>query len=48
VTFSVMALRFLAQGVRDFLRGPPKGGPDAHGIDLDALEQTPPADGSAP
>lgn len=48
VTFSVMALRFLAQGVRDFLKGPPKGGPDAHGIDLDALEQAPPADGSAP
>lgn len=48
VTFSVMALRFLAQGVRDFLKGPPKGGPDAHGIDLDVLEQAPPADGSAP
>jgi TRAP-type C4-dicarboxylate transport system permease small subunit len=42
VTFGVMSLRFLAQGVHDFMWGPPKGGPDAHGIDLDALEQAKP------
>ena len=39
VTFTVMALRFLAQGVHDFHFGPPTGGVDAHGIDLDALEK---------
>ena len=39
VTFSVMALRFLGLGVRDFLHGAPTGGVDAHGIDLEALEK---------
>lgn len=39
VTFGVMALRFLAQGIHDFKWGPPKGGADAHGIDLEALEK---------
>lgn len=39
VTFGVMALRFLAQGIHDYRWGPPKGGADAHGIDLDALEK---------
>ncbi|MGV3621355.1 MAG: TRAP transporter small permease [Archangium sp.] len=39
VTFGVMALRFLAQGIHDFTWGPPKGGTDAHGVDLDALEK---------
>jgi len=47
VTFGVMALRFLAQGVHDFRWGPPKGGPDAHGIDLEALEQAKPDGGPA-
>lgn len=45
VTFTVMGLRFLAQGVHDFLWGPPKGGPDAHGVDLEALEKGPEASG---
>lgn len=50
VTFGVMALRFLAQGIHDFKWGPPKGGADAHGIDLDALEkeQLPLGDEKAP
>lgn len=39
VTFGVMALRFLAQGINDFKWGPPKGGADAHGVDLEALEK---------
>lgn len=39
VTFGVMALRFLGQGIHDFKWGPPKGGADAHGIDLEALEK---------
>lgn len=39
VTFGVMAARFLGQGIHDFRFGPPKGGADAHGIDLDALEK---------
>ena len=52
VTFSVMAMRFLAQGIHDFKWGPPKGGADAHGIDLEALEKEqlplgPPSDGAA-
>jgi TRAP-type C4-dicarboxylate transport system permease small subunit len=38
-TFGVMALRFLGQGIHDFKWGPPKGGADAHGIDLEALEK---------
>ncbi|MCC6337419.1 MAG: TRAP transporter small permease subunit [Myxococcales bacterium] len=46
VTFGVMALRFLAQGVHDWRWGPPKGGVDAHGIDLEALEQGPAAPGA--
>ncbi len=41
VTFGTMALRFLAQGVHDFVWGPPKPGADAHGIDLEALEKEP-------
>jgi TRAP-type C4-dicarboxylate transport system permease small subunit len=49
VTFTVMALRFLAQGLHDFKWGPPKGGADAHGIDLEALEKEQlPLDGGAP
>jgi TRAP-type C4-dicarboxylate transport system permease small subunit len=49
VTFSVMALRFLGQGIHDFKWGPPKGGADAHGIDLEALEKEQlPLDGGAP
>jgi len=50
VTFSVMALRFLGQGIHDFKWGPPKGGADAHGIDLEALEkeQLPLDGGGAP
>lgn len=39
VTFATMALRFLGQGVHDFVWGPPKGGADSHGIDLEALEK---------
>lgn len=39
LSFSMMALRFAGQGVHDFLWGPPKGGADAHGIDLEALEK---------
>lgn len=35
--FWVMAARFLALGVHDFVWGPPKGGVDAHGVDLEAL-----------
>lgn len=45
VTFSVMALRFLGHGIHDFLWGPPKGGLDAHGIDLEELERGAPAQG---
>jgi TRAP-type C4-dicarboxylate transport system permease small subunit len=45
VTFGVMALRFLAQGVHDWKWGQPKGGVDAHGIDLEALKEGPPAPG---
>ena len=49
VTFSVIALRFLGQGIHDFKWGPPKGGADAHGIDLDALEKVQlPLDGGKP
>lgn len=49
VTFGVMALRFLGQGIHDFRWGPPKGGADAHGIDLEALEKEQlPLDGGAP
>lgn len=35
--FWMMAARFFGQGVHDFVFGPPKGGADAHGIDLEAL-----------
>lgn len=35
--FWVMSARFVGQGVHDFVFGPPKGGADAHGIDLEAL-----------
>lgn len=35
--FWVMAARFLALGVHDLVWGPPKGGVDAHGVDLEAL-----------
>ena len=49
VTFTVMALRFLGQGIHDFTWGPPHGGADAHGIDLEALEKEQlPLDGDAP
>jgi len=37
VTFGTMALRFLGAGVRDFVWGPPVGGVDAHGVDLEQL-----------
>lgn len=39
LSFAMMALRFLGQGLHDFKWGPPKGGADAHGIDLEALEK---------
>lgn len=39
ISFFVMAARFLAQGISDFVWGPPTGGADAHGIDLEALEK---------
>ena len=49
VTFGVMGLRFLGQGIHDFVWGPPKGGVDAHGIDLEALEKEQlPLEGDAP
>lgn len=35
--FWVMAARFLGLGVHDLVWGPPKGGADAHGVDLEAL-----------
>ncbi len=35
--FLVMAARFVGLGVHDFHFGPPKGGVDAHGVDLEAL-----------
>ncbi len=41
VTFGVMALRFLAQGIGDFVWGPPSAGVDAHGIDLEELAKEP-------
>ncbi len=42
VAFAIIGARFLAQGVGDFLFGKPKEtGPDAHGIDLAALEAAP-------
>jgi TRAP-type C4-dicarboxylate transport system permease small subunit len=48
VTFAVMALRFLGQGFADWKWGPPKGGVDANGIDLEALEaEALPLDGGA-
>lgn len=37
VTFGTMAVRFLGAGVRDFVWGPPQGGVDAHGVDMDQL-----------
>lgn len=37
VTFGTMALRFLGSGVRDFVWGPPVGGVDAHGVDMEQL-----------
>ena len=37
VTFGTMALRFLGAGVRDFVWGPPTGGVDAHGVDMEQL-----------
>lgn len=37
VTFGTMAFRFLGAGVRDFVWGPPKGGVDAHGVDMEQL-----------
>lgn len=40
VSFGVIALRFLALGVRDFAWGPPVvAGPDAHGVDMAAIER---------
>ncbi|MBL8938068.1 MAG: TRAP transporter small permease [Archangium sp.] len=37
VTFGTMAFRFLGAGVRDFVWGPPVGGVDAHGVDMEQL-----------
>jgi C4-dicarboxylate transporter DctQ subunit len=37
VTFGTMALRFLGSGVRDLVWGPPTGGVDAHGVDMEQL-----------
>lgn len=37
LTFGTMALRFLGSGVRDFVWGPPTGGVDAHGVDMEQL-----------
>lgn len=37
LAFGTMALRFLGSGVRDYLWGPPIGGVDAHGVDMDQL-----------
>jgi C4-dicarboxylate transporter, DctQ subunit len=37
VTFGTMAFRFLGSGVRDFVWGPPTGGVDAHGVDMEQL-----------
>jgi C4-dicarboxylate transporter DctQ subunit len=37
VTFGTMAFRFLGAGVRDFVWGPPTGGVDAHGVDMEQL-----------
>lgn len=39
VAFGIMAVRFVAQGLHDYLWGPPAAGVDAHGIDLAALEK---------
>jgi len=47
LTFFLMAVRFLAQGIHDVKWGPPAGGKDSHGIDLESLgaEAPPPAPG---
>jgi TRAP-type C4-dicarboxylate transport system permease small subunit len=37
LTFGTMALRFLGAGVRDYVWGPPVGGVDAHGVDMEQL-----------
>ncbi len=37
VTFGTMAFRFLGAGIRDYVWGPPVGGVDAHGVDMDQL-----------
>jgi TRAP-type C4-dicarboxylate transport system permease small subunit len=41
--FWVMAARFTAIGVHDYVWGPPTGGLDAHGVDLEALAKEGPA-----
>jgi TRAP-type C4-dicarboxylate transport system permease small subunit len=41
VAFGIIATRFLAQGIGDFVFGKPvEAGPDAHGVDLAAIERT--------
>jgi C4-dicarboxylate transporter DctQ subunit len=48
LSFAMMGLRFAGQGIHDFKWGPPSGGADAHGIDLEALEKEQlPLDGGA-
>jgi TRAP-type C4-dicarboxylate transport system permease small subunit len=42
-SFWVMSARFLGQAVHDLVWGPPQGGADAHGIDLEALAKEGPA-----
>jgi C4-dicarboxylate transporter DctQ subunit len=39
VTFGTMSLRFLGAGVRDLVWGPPVGGVDAHGVDMEQLSK---------
>lgn len=38
VSFAIMAARFVAYGIRDYLHGPPAGGDGGHGVDLEELK----------